>query len=452
MVHPTHMTMIRVRPVLLRVLLACVLMAGWSGAAQAVSLLQVRSTAMDDGELLTLTFDQDLSLRITTASGQSIQLQGTSSFFNDAVVPASQLLTGIDVDNNTLSLSCNKPAKASLRRAGAGMWLLMLRPTGEPPQPVQAERRTATQPQTRTQPPPPVEQTETERDSEPEPVQVEDQLSDADLLMLAQLHKLQGRNEAAKETIEQIPANSDSYPWGRLLMGNIKEEEGDDPGAKREYEKALEYRQTMSAAATSIALWHQRRGEQEKAEDMWEMVLRSDDASVPPLAQGQGEGAGSSERQFVRNASDVQQRGESSGITFDGNGTPMEFFDTRVLIIIVIALFVTGGIAGGLLLHRNRKKDKKESPVDPREDAVFWGDENDEDEDATGSLEAELAGEKPNGTRPKPREMNVSAETRKMVVDMHNNGNSVREIAEITGKSQDEIRMALQMEGVTAEP
>ncbi|MCB2210553.1 hypothetical protein KQI52_00410 [bacterium] len=450
MVHAKHMALIQTKSALLRLLLACVLLAGWIGTARAVSLLQVRSTAMDDGELLTLTFDQDLSLRITTASGQTIQLQGTSPFFNDAVVPSSQLLTAIDVDNSTLSLTCKKPAKASLRRAGAGMWLLMLRPTGEPPQPVQAERHTATQPQTRTQTPQPVEEAEPE--PEPEPAQIEDQLSDADLLMLAQLHKLQGRNEQAKETIEQIPENTDSYPWGRLLMGNLKEAEGDESGAKQEYEKALEYRQTMSAAATSIALWHQRRGEQDKAEDMWEMVLRSDDASVPPLAQGQGDGTGSGDQAFVRNASNVQQRGESSGITFDGNGTPMQFFDTRVLIIIVIALIVTGAIAGGLLFHRTRKKEKGEQPADAREDAVFWGDENDEDEDATGSLEAELAGEKPNGVKPKGREMDVSAETRKMVVDMHNSGNSVREIAEVTGKSQDEIRMALQMEGVTAEP
>jgi tetratricopeptide (TPR) repeat protein len=398
--------------------------------------MRVESTVLSEGELLTLRFDEDLQLSLSGANTQALKLISTSAFFNDALAPKSTYVTDLEQNENSLTIHCTVPVFAELRRAGAGNYLLFLRPTGQPAEPVSSQNR---------------QQQPAASESE-KPVMADSEFEGEDyddLLVLARLQTLQGRYEQARETVAAIPKESEEYAWGQLVLGDVESRDGSEKDAVAHFEKALKYQHTEAAASTNLALFYQQKGDPVKAEQMWEHVLSLNDAGVAPFADRSDE----EDVSTSGSAGDDKEEYAGSKIELDSN-TPMEFFNSSFLIVVALLLFLGGGVGTAFMVWRKKRGEKK--PKTPKEDEkdeeVFWGGDESAG-DGLGALADEIERTK-NSSKASTDEsakMDVSEETRKRLVEMHNQSNSIREIAEITGMSQDIIRMALQMEGVAVD-
>jgi len=400
----------------------------------AVSLLSIESTSLNEGELLTLSFDEDALLSLSGSASSLLVITSQSVLHNDALSLNSVYISTIDQNGNSLKFHCSMPVFAELRRAGAGNYLLFVRPTEQPD----------------TSSPDQNQSSNTDSVIPSFDPDLEKQ-SSAEMLTLARLHAMQDRFEDARETVSQIPEESEEYAWGQLVLGDIESQQGNDSAALNHYEEALKHEHTEAAAATNLALYHQHKGNSGKSQQMWERVLSLNDAGVSPLDDGSdqtGEDAVSSARNN-QSSSDNERTG--SKLDFDSN-EPVEFFNSGLIIGVALFLFIGGGVATGFVFWQNKQRSKKKKADDSsaEEDDVFW-DSDEVTSGGAGSLAEELEHKK-NGaeeTSDQESEMDVSEETRKRLVEMHNQKNSIREMAEITGMSQDIIRMALQMEGVS---
>ena len=404
-------------------------------AGIAVSLLSVESSSLSEGELLTLQFDEDAVLSLSGSSSSILFIDSQTSLYNDALSVNSTYVSAIDQNGSTLLIQCSEPVFAELRRAGAGNYLLFIRPTGQPDtaSPVEAQRTGADSPTSAFDP-----------DLE--------QRGNHEMLSLARLRAAQNRIADARQAINQIPEESEEYAWGQLVLGEIESQQGNDRAAVNHFEEALNHQHTEAAAATNLALYHQDKGNSEKSQQMWERVLALGDAGVSPLDDGSGQTDGDAVSSARGRQDPASNERTGSNLDLESGGEPVEFFNSGLIIGVALFLIVGGGVATGYVVWQKKRRSTKMKKVDDpldEEEGVFW-DSEEATSDVPGTLAEELE-RKQNASKAAEkdeRETDVSEDTRKRLVEMHNQQNSIREMAEITGMSQDIIRMALQMEGV----
>jgi len=425
------------------------------------------SYSKENGSILVLKFDRNQPLALENYSGRTITLHARGLEPGAISFQKKGHIRGISVYADRIVIDCSRYVKVKMIPAGTGTYIFHFQITTEPStasEPIQSSQssRESSQQTYRQQEEPQetpeasnnnfledqVEPDNTYRDIDPEL-----EIIIPSTIKLAIQLASDGESGRAIALLNSIQASDPDFPWSRFAIGKIYEENGEISRALDKYRQALIFPETESIAAVHIALVFQSMGNAESAISMWERVLELSGGQLN-LPEGEPETA-----QYE---------------VLDVGKEKLPFFERFRLYLIIIAVAIVLG-AGVFLFFffKNRKKnmgdlDEFGIPTDMYEDedvqekeesagpkvAKMYAEqqdvEEDDDEDDIDSQIAELDRMVEDSIDLDDEDdfMNDSAlsDTKvKKVQTLHEQGATVREIAETLGLGQDEVRMAINL-------
>lgn len=481
------------------VLLVLLVLAPASGYASTLRSIQASSPSSDK-TILSLRFDNSDLIRLTTARGRIITLQGGYLPAEGINVRPRGMFAAIRPSDAGIEIIGSRYMAARLTSAGAGAYLLFLEPAVEPKpatpppsKPVEPNTIPSDNPSNTSQD----ESFKPEARSLPEEKLVtagqdtrsgysgvldsgapatDQRLQTSvpsilpDVVRIGAQIAEQGDVDRALTYLASIQPVESGYGWSRVVMGELVEQQGDLSRALDLYREALVDPTTESVASVRLALAFQAQGNPEAASGMWERVIElsggnlyipiESPASRPLEIQAATAQPAAAEKEDER------------------SGRPLWL----TIVLVIVGLALLGGIGfGAYTLFKLIKKRKGEMPdeLDLEDDLLGGLDSEDSVLDmpappkpkskGAAAKAAKAYAETTQSSSPEPLTFGpgdeidpealaalapsdddagggeLSDAKRKKLEAMYRQGSTVREIAETLGVGQDEVRMAINL-------
>lgn len=485
------------------------LLAG-EGLAATLQRATVASRGRN-GALVVLRFDERVDLSLVSSEGRGFRLEGGDLDARGAVKQLGSFVTGVDVAGGMLIINSERYVRARLVPAGAGTYLLYLNVIEEPEarQPSQTPTANTSQPsdtQPPTEAPPqPLEapagttsrQDQGSRDvttPEQAPADNEQDMSSfskggtrggpapgADPILdlpstrvqfgdlgnlpttIKVAHEIaqQGNTERAIGLLETIQQNEPEFAWSQVMLGRLKQSDGDFSSALDHYREAMRYEETREIAAVRIAIAFQAMENYDASAGMWEQVLAMNGGTLVLPAKGSPEAtevevAPEEEDGFAFADVVASIAGINRTVILVGIGVFVLALATALFFIIKAARRRKMGDRGEFSLEEELGMEGEidldatpvEGPDSVQPDDVDL-DSEEFDLEQPGDMEDPFADEPAGSAGEEEPEAGggegLSMDKRQQVQEMHQQGQTVREIAESLGLGQDEVRMAISL-------
>ncbi|MCB2198231.1 hypothetical protein KQI63_02440 [bacterium] len=454
------------------------------------------SSSSSDKTILSLRFDSSDPVRLTTARGRILELQGGFLPAEGINVRSRGLFAAIRPSGGGIEIIGTHYLAGRLTPAGAGAYLLFLeaatepKPASPPPtNPAETVQNPATKPLKSSQgedlrgsapasreqkPTTPPDELESRAGMQPRGIQQGGSIAVPSILpevvrIGAQIAD-QGDVDRALAYLATIQPSESGFGWSRVVMGELIEQQGDLSRALDVYREALTDPSTESVASVHLALAFQAQGNPEAASGMWARVLELSGGSLYIPVDTP------SSRPIAMQTASSQQRDDDAADKEEG-GRPLWL----TIILILVGLALVGGIGFGvytLVKLINKRKGEMPDELALEDDLLESMDTDDavlemptapppKPKGAVANA-AKAYEETTQASAPEPLTFGpgdeidpealavlapaedagteeLSDAKRKKLEAMYRQGSTVREIAETLGVGQDEVRMAINL-------